>query len=174
MPYTLAELADDIRTSLNDAPIDDSAPQICAAVSRALNDDAFIAEHLADRPAGSGPREIIFEDPDLGFCICAHIYEGEAVGKPHDHGSSWAIYGQAVGVTEMNDWHIVEPGDGDKPALVEHARTYRMERGDAHFYNVGDVHSPTRHAPTRLIRIEGANLDNVTRSKIAAIEPATG
>ena len=68
----------------------------------------------------------------------------------------------------MTDWEIVEPGGGDKPTLVKPAKTYVMTPGDAHFYDVGDVHSPKRTAPTRLIRIEGRNLDEVTRSNIAA------
>jgi hypothetical protein len=45
-----------------------------------------------------------------------------------------------------------------------------MRPGDAHLYDVGAVHSPSRSAPVRLIRIEGANLDRVTRSNIEAKE----
>ena len=89
------------------------------------------------------------------------------IGQPHDHGPSWAIYGQATGETEMTDWKIVEPGSGDRPALVRPDKTYEMRPGDARFYDVGDVHSPKRTAPTRLIRIEGRNLDHVPRSNIA-------
>jgi hypothetical protein len=33
----------------------------------------------------------------------------------------------------------------------------------AHVYNEGDLHSPTREGPTRLIRIEGTNMDRVKR-----------
>ena len=167
MPYTLSELAADIRSRLSKAPISECAEEICGFVGRALADDTFIAEHLPDRTAGKHPREVLFEDSELGFCICGHVYAGEAIGKPHDHGPSWAIYGQAVGTTEMTDWRIVEEGSGDNPALVETGKTYLMEPGDAHFYNVGNVHSPNRSGPTRLIRIEGQDLDKVTRSNIA-------
>jgi hypothetical protein len=111
---------------------------------------------------------VLYEDPELGFCICGHVHDGAAVGKPHDHGSSWAIYGQAEGMTEMTDWKIVKAGAGESPALVEPVRTYTMKPGDAKLYDVGVVHSPNRQAPTKLIRIEGANLDRVKRSNIAA------
>ena len=43
-----------------------------------------------------------------------------------------------------------------------------ISAGDAHFYDVGAVHSPMRETTTRLIRVEGANLDHVQRSKIEA------
>ena len=92
----------------------------------------------------------------------------EAVGEPHDHGSSWAIYGQAIGQTEMTDWEIVDKGGDSKPILVKPEKRYILNPGDAYFYDVGDVHSPKRLKPTKLIRIEGANLDHVERSNIKA------
>ena len=115
------------------------------------------------------PRRIIYEDPELGFCICAHSYTGAKQGEPHDHGPTWAIYGQAAGETEMTDWEIVEPASDGAPAKVKKVRSYRMEPGDAHVYAPGDVHAPYRDAPTRLIRIEGTNTDNVKRTPIEAI-----
>ena len=168
MPCSLSELADDVRSLLNAAPVSDCSNEICGVLSKALTDEKFTSLHLPEREAGENPREILYEDPELGFCICGHVYSGEAIGQPHDHGPSWAIYGQASGTTEMTDWEIVEPGIGKSPSLVRPRKTYVMNPGDAHFYDVGDVHSPKRTAPTRLIRIEGKNLDNVTRSNIAA------
>jgi hypothetical protein len=167
MSYTLDALAGDIRRELSrGAPAAKEA--VCQHVSRALTDREFLATHLKDRPADSHPREILYEDPDLGFCICAHVYHGKAIGSPHDHGSSWAIYGQATGVTEMTEWKIVEKGEAGTPTLVEPVRTYLMHPGDVQFYDVGMVHSPKREAPVKLIRIEGANLDRVKRSNIKA------
>jgi len=49
---------------------------------------------------------------------------------------------------------------------VKEIKKYVMKPGDVKFYNVGDVHSPIRKEPVRLLRIEGKNLDNVERSKI--------
>lgn len=168
MSYTLEQLASDIKEALKaDAGIA-GKEKICEHVSKALKDDEFVKKHMAERQAGDDPREVLYEDPDLGFCICAHIYNDKAHGKPHDHGSSWAIYGQASGSTEMTDWRIVKPGNGEEPNLVEPVRTYTLNRGDAYFYDVGAVHSPKRDNPTKLLRIEGANLDHVERSNIKA------
>ena len=168
MSYTLDQLAADIRAALKADPGRTGKLAVGRHVERALKDPAFVAAHLKARAKGADPREVLYEDPELGFCICGHVYDGPARGSPHDHGQSWAIYGQATGVTEMTDWRIVEKGAGDKPTLVEPVKTYSMNPGDAHLYDVGDVHSPNRDAPVRLIRIEGKNLDRVQRSNIKA------
>lgn len=168
MPYTLTQLATDLRTALEAEPGHGGREKARVIVTRALKDEAFVAEHLKDRPAGGNPREVLYQDPKLGFCICGHVYEPNAVGNPHDHGTSWAIYGQATGITEMTDWKVVENGDGEKPTLVEPERVYELKPGDAHLYEIGFIHSPRRMMPSRLIRVEGANLDHVKRSRIKA------
>lgn len=168
MAYTLEQLATDIRTALKADPSRGGKMQVIRCVSKALTDHEFLAKHLGDDPKRPDAREILYEDPELKFCICGHIYPANAIGKPHDHGSSWAIYGQAEGVTEMTDWKVVEQGEGAKPTLVAPERTYALKPGDAHFYDVGAIHSPARVGATKLIRIEGANLDHVKRSNIRA------
>jgi len=140
----------------------------CRFVEKALGDDAFVTAHLKDRAPGAHPRELLYEDPELGFCICGHVYGGAALGEPHDHGPAWAIYGQARGHTEMTEYRVIEAGAGDAPALVEPVESYALAPGQARLYDVGAVHAPRRDQPTKLIRIEGRNLDNVQRSNIKA------
>ena len=168
MAYELEQLAADIRAALSAEPGVAGRQACCRLVEKALRDDAFISAHLRDRAPGAEPREVLYEDPELGFCICGHVYGDAAHSEPHDHGPTWAIYGQARGRTEMTDWRIVETGDGDKAALVELAETYALEPGQARLYDIGAVHAPRRAHPTKLIRIESQNLDNVERSKIKA------
>lgn len=166
MPYTLEQLSDDIRTALKKDSGLAGKKEICGLVSKVLLDKDFVDKHLtADQ---CKPRKVLYEDPELGFAVCGHVYEKPAHGAPHDHGSSWAIYGVAVGDTEMTDWKIVKQGDGESPSLVEPERTYVMKPGDAHLYDVHAVHSPKRDSLTKLVRIEGANLDRIKRSNIKA------
>jgi hypothetical protein len=76
------------------------------------------------------------------------------------------------GVTDMNDWALVTaPADGN-PGKVKLAKTYRMQRGDAYVYNEHDLHSPRRDGATKLIRIEGSNLDLVKRDRFEPVEEA--
>jgi hypothetical protein len=164
MAYTLEQLSAGIRAALTADPGPKGRQAVCALVAKALLDEVFVAEHLTAEQCR--PRKVLYEDPELGFCVCGHVYEGAADGPPHDHGPSWAVYGQAVGETEMTDWRIARRGEGGAPTLVEPERTYLMRPGDAHLYDVGDVHSPKRQGPTKLVRIEGANLDRIKRSNI--------
>ena len=166
MPYTLEQLSAEIRSALKADAGPAGKQAVCKLVSKALLDQDFIARHLtADQ---CRPRKVLYEDPELGFCVCGHVYEDSSVGKPHDHGPSWAIYGVAVGDTEMVDWRIVKRGEGAAPILVEPERAYVMKPGDSHLYDVGAVHSPNRRGLTKLVRIEGRNLDHVQRSNIKA------
>jgi len=160
MGYTLEEFAAACRGILAEDPGVAGRKKVCALVQDVLKDDAFIASHL---PEGAPERKILYEDPNLGFCILAHAYEGAKDSPPHDHGPSWAIYGQARGETVMSDWALVEPASESKPGKVRHVRTYTLKPGAAYLYNERDLHSPRRAGATGLIRIEGTNMDNVRR-----------
>lgn len=166
MTDTLTQLGADIRKALKADPGRKGKEAVCALLSKALFDKDLVERRLT--AAECRPRKVLYEDPELGFCICGHVYEEGGDSAPHDHGPTWAIYGVAVGDTDMTDWRIVRPGSGDSPSLVEPVRTYVMRPGDAHLYDVGAVHSPKRSGLTKLIRIEGKNLDLIRRSNIKA------
>jgi hypothetical protein len=72
----------------------------------------------------------------------------------------------------MTDWALVEKASESKPGKVRHVRDYSLKPGMARVYNEGDLHSPRREGPTRLIRLEGTNMDRVKRLKYEAVEPA--
>ena len=161
MGYTLEQFADDCRTALREQETKTARENIRACCSRACNDDAFVATHFG--PDNTSEREILYEDPDFEFCILSHVHEGASESRPHDHGPSWAIYSQVEGRTKMTDWRALEASDGDTPGVVEPARTYTLERGDAQIYHEGDIHSPRRDGATKLIRIEGKKMDGLPR-----------
>jgi len=140
--------------------------KVRALLETALRSDRFVTSCLDDK---TPERQILYEDPQLRFCILAHSYQGAKTSPPHDHGPSWAIYGQARGVTEMSDYQLLEPASADVPGKVKKVRTYTLTPGIAHVYNEADLHSPSRAGPTRLIRIEGVNMEKVKRLKFQAV-----
>jgi len=166
MAYTLDQFAADCRAALQADPGPAGREAVRKCVQRALKDEAFVAEHIP--PTATAERRILYEDPDLGFCICAHAYQGARKGSPHDHGPTWAIYGQVAGETKMTEWALVSPPQGDQPGKVKLSRSYKMVPGDAHAYDVGAIHAPFRDGPTRLIRIEGQNTEKLTRTPLQA------
>lgn len=170
MAESLEKFAKDCNRILTSNPGPEGREEIRHALEKMLKDPSFVSKHLG--PDNNEPRRILYEDPDLKFCIVAHVHDGPKDSKPHDHGRSWAIYGQAKGKTTMTEWKVVRPRTGDKPAVVEPEKVYDLNPGMAALYEIGDVHSPSRNGPTRLIRIEGENLDLVRRDAFVAAEMA--
>lgn len=161
MSYTLEQFAADCHDALTKDPGPGGREIVRQCVERACADPEFVASQFP--PDNTTERKPIYEDPDLGFCILAHVYKGAKSSSPHDHGPNWAIYGQAAGTTVMTDWRKVEePKDGN-PGKVEAVKSYEMTPGIAHVYQEGDLHSPKRDDDTCLIRIEGKNMTGVKR-----------
>ncbi len=166
MTHTLKSFSAECHRLLKAEPGAPGREKVCALLQDVLKDETFVATHLGD----DGPeRKIIYEDPELKFCILAHVNTGAKESPPHDHGSTWAIYGQAAGETEMTDWEMVEPAGPGKVGKVRRAKTYTLTPGMAYVYNEGDLHSPRRESATRLIRFEGVNTETISRYRYEAV-----
>jgi predicted metal-dependent enzyme (double-stranded beta helix superfamily) len=166
MGYSLDQFSHACHRILADDPGPAGREKVCELVAQLCRDEAFVAEHLGDDVP---ERKILYEDPQLDFCILAHVYHGAKESKPHDHGPTWAIYGQASGTTLMNDWALVSPPTETAPGKVRHVRSYELTPGMAHVYNEGDLHSPRREGATRLIRIEGRNVEKIRRHPFVSV-----
>jgi hypothetical protein len=166
MTTTLEQFAAECRTILQSEPGPSGRRKICMRLENLLQDPQFVSSNVTE---STPERNILYEDRELGFCILAHQYKGAKDSPPHDHGPSWAIYGQAAGETEMTDYALVEPASKDKPGKARPLRTYKLTPGSAYLYNEGDLHSPSRKGPTRLIRLEGTNMDRIKRLRFEAV-----
>jgi len=160
MAYSIEEMASEMHRIVADDPGPGGREKVCALVRKACSDKEFVAKHL---PADGPERKILYEDPEFGFCILAHVYHGAKESAPHDHGPTWAIYGQAVGETVMSDWDMVSPASESETGKVKLRREYTLTPGMAYVYNEGDLHSPRRAGSTRLIRIEGRDVTKIRR-----------
>lgn len=166
MTATLEQFALDCHTILKSEPGPSGRRKICMRLEELLRDPKFVSSAVNERTA---ERQVLYEDPELGFCVLAHNYAGPKESPPHDHGPSWAIYGQAKGETEMTDYTLVSAASKDQPGKARALRTYKLMPGNAYLYNEGDLHSPRRRGPTQLIRIEGMNMDRIKRLKFEAV-----
>ena len=160
MNEVLKGLAQQCREILGDRPGPDGREKIAELLQVLLSDPANVDALV---PESTGERDILYRDPELGFCILAHKYDGKKTSPPHDHGPSWAIYAQARGETVMRDYDKIEDASANKPGKVKVSRTYSLTPGIAHVYNEGDLHSPTRIGPTSLVRVEGTDMSKIER-----------
>jgi predicted metal-dependent enzyme (double-stranded beta helix superfamily) len=167
MTTTLEQFAGECQTILKSEPGPSGRRQICRLLEQLLRDAKFVSSALSDK---TPERKVLYEDPEIGFCVLAHNYKAAKDSSPHDHGPSWAIYGQAKGETEMTDYALVAPATEAKAGKAKPVRTYKLTPGMAYLYNEGDLHSPRRRGPTQLIRIEGQNMDRVKRLKFEVVK----
>ena len=75
----------------------------------------------------------------------AHVQEGGKTGKPHSHGSSWAIYGNARAVTQMTEWRRTNPESDDHVELVAESK-YSLAPGQTRAYGPDVIHSTAHPA----------------------------
>ena len=167
MTYTLEAFVKDTQAALRDTAGPAGREKVRVLLERLLANPAFVDEAVGPN-APTGTRKL-YEDKEQGFVVLAHCNPKPHKSPPHDHGPSWAIYGQVSGETKMYDWELVSPAGPDKTGKVKHKKDYTLKPGIAHVYNEGDLHSPSRAGPTRLIRIEGINMENVKRFKYEAV-----
>lgn len=167
MSYTLDEFTADCKATLIAEPGPEGRNKIRGMLQRVLTDSQFLADHFGT--GADSPRNVLYRDADLGFCIVAHTHTEGIAASPHHHGPAWAIYGQAEGITEMTDWRLVNPPQNGEAGKVAPTRTYALRPGDAKVYNEGDIHSPQWEGLTRLLRVEGQDMTTVRRDPLEPV-----
>ncbi|MBV8418668.1 MAG: hypothetical protein JOZ26_01490, partial [Hyphomicrobiales bacterium] len=81
----------------------------------------------------------------------------------HDHGASWAIYGQATHYTDMIEWEREDDGRNPGEAKLKPVKKYRLLPGHAGIYQDGTIHSIDYPDYARFVRVTGTNLDKIKR-----------
>jgi hypothetical protein len=163
MAYTLKAFAEDCRHILEADPGPAGRQKVRDQLQKLLMEDEFVARYCG--PDATAGANLLYEDPELGFQILAHVMEREHAGGVHDHGSSWAIYGQAVKHTDMTEWKRRDAGSRPGRATVVKERSYRLERGQAGIFDNRRIHSIAYPAGARFIRVTGTNLETVPRGR---------
>jgi predicted metal-dependent enzyme (double-stranded beta helix superfamily) len=162
MPYGLSRFIEDCRSALRSDPGPKGREQIRVLLERLLKDRDFLAAHCSE----STPKglHLLHDDAELGFQVLAHINEKARGSPPHDHGASWAIYGQAVSHTDMTEYRRVDGGADPAKAALEVTRKYRLNPGEAGIFADGAIHSIDYPDGSQFVRITGTNLDRIARS----------
>jgi predicted metal-dependent enzyme (double-stranded beta helix superfamily) len=139
MAYDLDQFISDCCSALSRDPGPTGREQVRQNLERLLANKDFVEEYCGD----SVPRglKVLYEDPKLGFQILTHINDKARVSPPHDHGDSWAIYGQASKYTDMIEWTREDDGKDPRHAKLKPAKKYRLMPGQAGIYQDGAIHS---------------------------------
>jgi len=161
MAYDLEQFIADCRAALARDPGPQGREEVRVRLERLLANPDFVRDYCGD-DAPKGVK-ILYEDPQLGFQVLAHINEQPRVSPPHDHGESWAIYGQATKYTDMIEWDREVDRADPKKSELRPAKKYRLNPGEAGIYQDGKIHSIDYPAMARFIRVTGVDLDRIPR-----------
>src|SRR5204862_8206957 len=106
-------------------------------LEKLLTNKDFVASTCGDdAPLG---LKVLYEDKDLGFQVLAHVNDKARKSPPHDHGASWAIYGEATRHTDMIEWE--RTGGDDSHAELKEVKRYRLNPEQAGISPAGPIHS---------------------------------
>ena len=84
MAYSLDQFIADCRSTLERDPGPAGREKVRLDLEKLLDNPDFVARYCGDdQPRG---LKVLYEDPDLGFQILAHINDKARVSPPHDHG----------------------------------------------------------------------------------------
>ncbi|MBS0548734.1 MAG: hypothetical protein JSR24_13355 [Proteobacteria bacterium] len=163
MAYTLDAFVKDAKTSLKEHDGPAGREKVRQLLEKLLANKEFVDEAVGPN-APLGNRKL-YEDKEQGFVVLAHCNAKAHKSPPHDHGSSWAVYGQAVKHTDMSEYKRVDSGDGAGEARLEKVKSYRLEPGHAGVYDVKAIHAIDYPEGSRFVRVTGRDLDYVQRLK---------
>ena len=163
MAYTLEQFTDDCRDILKGKQDRAALEKVRDRLEVLLKDDDFVAEYCGpDAPPGPS---LLYEDPELGFHVLGYAMSNPHESLPHDHGESWAVYGQAAEYTDMTEWERLDDGTEEGKARIEPGKRYRLERGQAGIFDDYAIHSISYPAGARFVRITGVDLDSIRRAR---------
>jgi len=100
MAWTLEEFcAKSTATLKSDDALDRKLAQIAEFLAGLLANPEFVAQAFSedDQPG----HRTLFHCPATDYHVLAHVQRAGKSGRPHSHGASWAIYGNARGFTDM-------------------------------------------------------------------------
>ncbi|MFL6823446.1 MAG: hypothetical protein ACJ8FA_12835 [Xanthobacteraceae bacterium] len=161
MPYGLDQFVEDCRATLRRDGGPKGREEVRLKLEQLLSNRDFVETYCGDHvPRG---LKVLYDDTDLGFQILAHINDKARVSPPHDHGASWAIYGQATHYTDMIEWEREDGGSDPHKAKLKPVKKYRLLPGHAGIYQDGTIHTIDYPDNARFVRVTGTNLDKIKR-----------
>ncbi len=162
MSYSLDDFCADTRAILGARDDHDSRDAVRQKLESLLRDPAFLATYVG--PDSETGVQQIYQDADLHFCVLAYNMAEPRTSPPHDHGDSWAVYGQAEGATDMTVWSAQDDNIGP-------SRNFRLEPGQAGLFDVREIHSIDYTAGAKFVRVTGVDMSQETRR---VYNPETG
>lgn len=161
MSYDFDQFIADARATLRRGSGPAELEDVRRGLSKLLANAAFVERTCG--PSAKGGLHRLHVDDKLGFEVLAHVNEKARKSPPHDHGESWAIYGQAIGHTDMTEYRRMDDHRDPDTAKLEVTRRYRLNPGEVGIFAGSAIHAIDYPDRSRFIRVTGTNLDAIDR-----------
>jgi len=168
MSYSLHEFCAEAHATLAVSDDHNGRETIRQKLELLLQDAAFRSTYIA--PEDDSGVTQIYQDPELKFCVLTYNMVQPRTSPPHDHGNSWAVYGQASGHTDMTLWSAVD-GNDDEHSRIEPVKKFRLEPGQAGLFDVHEIHSIQYTEGAKFVRVTGVDMAQEARR---VYDPETG
>ena len=159
MSYTFEQFCSDCRDFLTSQPGPNGREKVRCKLENLLKEPDFLKAECGSN-AKPGIRTI-YRDKETGFNVLIHVYDSGKKGPPHDHGKSWAVYGQAEKWTDMTLWNRTDNGLKEEFSEFKKVRSFRLDEGLAGTFEIGEIHSIQFPDGARFVRVTGTDLDKI-------------
>jgi predicted metal-dependent enzyme (double-stranded beta helix superfamily) len=126
-------------------------------LTKLLNENSEFVEKNCGKDLEYGVHEL-FKDPQTGFIVYAHNFKKGRTSPPHDHGASWAVYGQARKFTDMTEYRRLDDKSKVGFAQIEETKKYRLDVGMVGKFGPHDIHQIHFEDDASFVRVTGSDL----------------
>ena len=153
--YTLGTFVEDVRQIF--AKTKDpraQAQQVARHMKELLNVPGWLEEHI-NLPA------------EGGFLLMCGIQRPGQDNLPHDHGTTWVVYGVYQGAIEQTKWRWSYPEIDRTSPELKPLESWVQGSGDIAFFLPGEIHHTRCVADDRavVVRLEGQKLAGMLRHR---------
>ena len=161
--YDLENFCSDVKKALSTLDGEQARESIRKKLEKLLTNEDFVSRHC-HKDAKVGVH-VLYQDEELGFMVLNHVINKGRKSPPHDQGESWAIYGQAVGYTDMSEFDRLDNETREGIAELKMVSEYRLTPGLAGMFGPRQIHAIHFVEGSRFIRITGTDLSRIATRK---------
>jgi len=157
MTYAFDSFCADCRQAYDPSTGNADLETVRQNLERLIKDNPeYVLQNCGD-DAEAGVHEL-YKDAERGFIVYAHINPKGRTSPPHDHGASWAVYGQVNNFTDMTEYDRLDDKSKEGHAEIAQSKKYRLEPGMVGKFGPHAIHQIHFGNDTRFIRVTGSDL----------------
>ncbi len=171
--YTMQAFVEDVRNMFASTTDPRAQAQFVARHMKELLDVPGWLEEQIDLPAEGGfgrydlHQDEEFGHPEAGFLLMCGVQRPGQDNLPHDHGTTWVVYGVYQGAIEQTKWRWSYPETDRTSPEIKPLESWVQGAGDIAFFLPGEIHNTRNVDDDRsvVIRLEGQKLAGMLRHR---------